>query len=133
MASLAPMRSRASLKPSIAASFAFLIASATAAFGQACPTPKAMSFRVENQILRDVRGFTQGLEVRDDKLFESTGLIAGDTRLTTIDPKSGKVTVLSNFGKTFFGEGLTILKDRIYQLSWKEHQAFVYRSEEHTS
>jgi glutamine cyclotransferase len=84
-----------------------------------------MNFRVEGEIQRDTRGFTQGLEVRGDKLFESTGAIAGDTRLTTIDA-NGKVTLVSDFGKTFFGEGLTILKDQIYQLSWKEHAAFVY-------
>src|SRR5262245_40224155 len=97
-----------------------------AAFAQTCPAPKTMTFEVQSQIRRDVLGFTQGLEVRGDKLFESTGLIAGDTRLTTIDPRTGKVTVLANFGRRFFGEGLTILKDQIYQLSWQEHMAFVY-------
>jgi glutamine cyclotransferase len=34
--------------------------------------------------------------------------------------------VLNNLGHSFFGEGLTILKNQIYQLSWQEHQAFVY-------
>jgi glutamine cyclotransferase len=97
-----------------------------AAHAQGCPAPKPMTFQVESQIKRDVLGFTQGLEVRGDKLFESTGLIAGDTRLTTIDFRSGKVSVLANFGQSFFGEGLTILHDQIYQLSWKEHAAFVY-------
>ena len=97
-----------------------------AAHAQGCPAPKQMTFQVESQIKRDVLGFTQGLEVHGDKLFESTGLIAGDTRLTTIDPRSGKVSVLANFGQSFFGEGLTILHDQIYQLSWKEHAVFVY-------
>ncbi len=97
-----------------------------AANAQSCPAPKPMTFQVESQIKRDILGFTQGLEVRGDRLFESTGLVAGDTRLTTIDPRSGKVSVLANFGKSFFGEGLTILHDQIYQLSWKEHAAFVY-------
>lgn len=95
------------------------------ACAQSCPQPKTMAFEVESQIRRDILGLTQGLEVRGDKLFESTGLIAGDTRLTTID-KTGKVSVLANFGKTFFGEGLTILKDQIFQLSWQENLAFVY-------
>ncbi len=90
-----------------------------AAYAQTCPAPKPMTFQVESQIKRDILGFTQGLEVRGDRLFESTGLVAGDTRLTTIDPRSGKVSVLANFGKSFFGEGLTML-------SWKEHAAFVY-------
>jgi len=103
-----------------------LLASCDAALAQSCPQPKRMTFRVESEIRRDVRGFTQGLEVHDGKLFESTGKLAGGTRLTTIDPKTGKVTVLANFGASFFGEGLTILHDQIYQLSWQEHAAFVY-------
>jgi glutaminyl-peptide cyclotransferase len=104
---------------------AALIAFCGGALAQTCPAPKTMNFRVEGEIQRDIRGLTQGLEVRGDVLFESTGAIAGDTRLTTIDAR-GKVTVLANFGKRFFGEGLTILKDQIYQLSWKERAAFVY-------
>jgi glutaminyl-peptide cyclotransferase len=97
-----------------------------AAFAQACAAPKPMTFQIDSQFRRDIRGFTQGLEVRGDSLFESTGSQVGDTRLTTIDPKTGKVTVLANFGKRFFGEGLTILNNQIYQLSWQEHLAFVY-------
>src|SRR5262249_44811129 len=122
-ASLAPMRM--TLARLIVAGFAAALMSGSA-WAQSCAAPKTMTFEVQSQVRRDVLGFTQGLEVRGDKLFESTGLIAGTTRLTTIDPKTGKVTVLNDLGRRFFGEGLTILKDQIYQLSWQEHQAFVY-------
>jgi len=122
-ASLALMR--ASLALSVAAGFAVALLS-SAAFAQSCPAPNTMTFQVDSQFRRDIRGFTQGLEVRGDKLFESTGSQVGDTRLTTIDPKTGKVSVFANFGKRFFGEGLTILNNQIFQLSWQEHQAFVY-------
>ena len=104
---------------------AAVVVPSDAARAQVCPVPKVMSFHVDSEITRDVRGFTQGLEWRGDRLFESTGAIAGDTRLTTIDLK-GHVTVLANFAKTFFGEGLTILHDQIYQLSWRENAVFVY-------
>jgi glutaminyl-peptide cyclotransferase len=116
---------RASAPRSIAAGFAVALLS-SGALAQTCPAPKNMTFQVESQIRRDVLGFTQGLEVRGDKLFESTGAIAGDTRLTTIDPRTGKVAVLANFGKRFFGEGLTILNNQIFQLSWQSKVAFVY-------
>ena len=116
---------RVSFARLIAAGFAAALMSGSA-WAQTCAAPKTMTFEVQSQVRRDVLGFTQGLEVRGDKLFESTGLIAGTTRLTTIDPKTGKVTELANFGRRFFGEGLTILKDQIFQLSWQEHQAFVY-------
>lgn len=109
----------------VCAGLAALLASCDGASGQTCTPLRSMSFRVQGEIQRDVRGFTQGLEVRGDKLFESTGAIAGATRLTTIDA-TGKVTEIANFARTFFGEGLTILNDQIYQLSWQEHKAFVY-------
>ena len=116
---------RAFFARSFAVGFAAALVSG-AAFAQSCTAPKTMTFQVDSQVRRDVLGFTQGFEVRGDKLFESTGMIAGTTRLTTIDPKTGKVTLLNDFGRRFFGEGLTILKDQIYQLSWQEHLAFVY-------
>ena len=116
---------RVSFARVIAAGFAAALISGSA-WAQTCAAPKTMNFEVQSQVRRDILGFTQGLEVRGDKLFESTGLIAGTTRLTTIDPKTGKVTVLNDLGRRFFGEGLTILKDQIYQISWQEHLAFVY-------
>ena len=119
------MRRVSSAILSFVAVFAVLIAACGAAFAQACPAARPMIFQVESEITRDVRGFTQGLEWRGDRLFESTGAIAGDTRLTTIDPK-GHVTVVADFGKNFFGEGLTILHDQIFQLSWQEKAVFVY-------
>jgi glutamine cyclotransferase len=91
---------RASFARLIAAGFAAALMSGSA-WAQTCAAPKTMTFEVQSQVRRDILGFTQGLEVRGDKLFESTGLIAGTTRLT-------------------------ILKDQIFQLSWQEHQAFVY-------
>jgi glutamine cyclotransferase len=119
------MRTILSFKRTLGVSLAVLLASCEIALGQTCPRPKVMNFQVQGEIQRDIRGFTQGLEVYGDKLFESTGAIAGDTRLTTIDPK-GNVTVKADFGKAFFGEGLTILHDQIFQLSWQEHAVFVY-------
>lgn len=84
-----------------------------------------MTFQVDRQITRSNTGFTQGLEFYKGKLFESTGLLAGGTRLDTITP-AGAVKTLDNFGQQFFGEGLTILNDQIYQLSWTEHRVAVY-------
>jgi glutamine cyclotransferase len=91
----------------------------------ACAPPKAMSFTIARQFPRDVSGFTEGLEVRDGEIFESTGSMFGGSRLMRMTPQ-GHVTVLADFGSRFFGEGLTILNDQIYQLSWKDHRVFVY-------
>lgn len=84
-----------------------------------------MVFQIDQKIARNATGFTQGLEFYKGKLFESTGLLDGGTRLETITP-GGAVTKLKNFGSLFFGEGLTILDNQIYQLTWTEHRVGVY-------
>jgi glutamine cyclotransferase len=104
---------------------ALAIACAAARAADPCPAPAQLSFQVMGEIKRDALGGTQGLEQFGGILYESTGLIGGDTRLNTIAP-DGRVKVLRNFGRTFFGEGLTILGDRIFQLSWQDHDVFVY-------
>lgn len=99
---------------------------ASSALAQTCPVPKTLTFRVEKQIRRDVPGFTQGLEMDKGTLLEGTGNFVGDTRINRIDPATGKVTALMNAGKRYFGEGVTVFGDRIYQMTWRENQVFVF-------
>ncbi len=90
-----------------------------------CPRPAPLHFEVTGKIVRSEVGFTQGLEWRDGRLFESTGAIGGRSGLNTIAP-DGAVTNLLNQGTKVFGEGLTILGGEIYQLTWTEHEVYVY-------
>jgi len=92
---------------------------------QACREPAMLRFNIVSQITRSEIGFTQGLEVHDDRLYESTGRIGGTTRLNLIS-LDGKVFRLTELGTTVFGQGLTILNDEVFQLTWQEHQVFVY-------
>jgi glutamine cyclotransferase len=92
---------------------------------QACREPATLRFNIVDKITRSEIGFTQGLEVHNDRLYESTGRIGGTTRLNTIS-FDGKVTRLADLGTTVFGEGLTILKDEVFQLTWQEHRVFAY-------
>jgi len=92
---------------------------------QACREPATLRFNIVDKITRSEIGFTQGLEVHDNGLYESTGRIGGTTRLNQIS-FDGKVTRLTDLGTTVFGEGLTILKGEVFQLTWQEHQVFVY-------
>jgi glutamine cyclotransferase len=94
-----------------------------------CPIPEALSFRVEKEIHRDALGFTEGLEVHDGAVWESTGDFFGETRLNRIDPESGHVTTLLNAGKHYFGEGMTFFGGRLYQMTWREHRVFVFDHE----
>jgi len=107
-------------------SLVLLTLCAAPALAQTCPVPKTLSFRVEKQIRRDTLGFTQGLEMDGGTLLEGTGNMFGDTRINRIDPATGKVTQLMSAGQRYFGEGVTVLGDRIYQLSWQEGKVFVF-------
>jgi glutamine cyclotransferase len=91
----------------------------------ACREPTTLRFDIVSKITRSEIGFTQGLEVHGDALYESTGRIGGTTRLNLVSP-DGKVKRLTDLGTTVFGEGLTILNDEVFQLTWQEHKVFVY-------
>lgn len=101
------------------------LAGAAAAHAADCPRPAQLRFEVTGKIVRSEVGFTQGLEWRDGKLYESTGAVGGHSGLSTIAP-DGAVTKLRDDGTRYFGEGLTILNDEIYQLTWQERDVFVY-------
>jgi glutamine cyclotransferase len=103
----------------------FALTLAPAAHAAECARPKDLRFEVTGKIVRSEVGFTQGLEWRDGKLFESTGAVGGHSGLNTIAP-DGTVTKLRDDGTRYFGEGLTILNGEIYQLTWQEHEVFVY-------
>ena len=92
---------------------------------QTCREPTPLRFEIASKIERSELGFTQGLEVRDGQLYESTGRVDGTTRLNVIS-LTGQVRTLTDLGTTVFGEGLTILNDEVYQLTWQDHQVFVY-------
>ena len=104
---------------------ALLLAAPPQALAQVCSDPALMQFEVMSKIVRSRVGFTQGLELRDGVLYESTGNIGGTTQLNTIT-LDGKVTTLADRGRKVFGEGLTILDDEVFQLTWQERQVFVY-------
>ena len=101
------------------------LTTASQAEAQSCPDPQRLRFETSRKIVRSELGFTQGLEFRDGRLYESTGAIGGSSRLNTI-ALDGTVTRLADHGTTVFGEGLTILNDEIFQLTWTERQVFVY-------
>jgi glutaminyl-peptide cyclotransferase len=103
----------------------FVQCSSAAPSTQACREPTALRFDIVAKITRSEIGFTQGLQVHGDGLYESTGRIGGTTRLNVISP-DGKVKRLTDLGTTVFGEGLTILNDEVFQLTWQEHKVFVY-------
>ncbi|MCY4379597.1 MAG: glutaminyl-peptide cyclotransferase [Candidatus Dadabacteria bacterium] len=86
------------------------------------------SFTVLNSFPHDPTAFTQGLVYRDGFLYESTGLY-GKSSLRKTNPATGKVLAKTDLPREFFGEGLTIIGESIYQLTWKSGQGFIYGRE----
>lgn len=117
------MRQRPALLRAIVATL--LALAAVPAHAQFCKAPAPLRFDATSKIVRSAVGFTQGLEVHGGELYESTGLVDGTTQLNVIS-LTGQVKTLTDLGTKVFGEGLTILNDEIYQLTWQDHQVFVY-------
>jgi glutamine cyclotransferase len=66
----------------------------------------------------DPAAFTQGLEFDGPALYESTGQL-GQSQLRELDPATGAVLRAAPLPPDFFGEGIAIVGDRIWQLTWK--------------
>lgn len=90
--------------------------------------PVGTAFNVLYSFPHDLTAFTQGFVYRDGFLYESTGLY-GRSSLRKINPVTGAVLVRVNLPARFFGEGLTIIGDSIYQLTWRSRQGFIYDKE----
>ena len=90
------------------------------------PAPAPIMFTVDEVHPHDANAFTQGLEFYKGKLYEGTGEL-DQSRLRILDIKTGNVEKEYKIpDKTVFGEGITIFKNKIYQLTWQSHKIFVY-------
>jgi glutaminyl-peptide cyclotransferase len=89
------------------------------------PTP-VISFKVVSIYNHDTSAYTQGLEFYKGKLYEGTGDFKNSS-LRITDYKTGRVEAKYMMGTdSIFGEGITILKDKLYQLTWESHIVYVY-------
>ena len=84
-----------------------------------------LAFDVVATYPHDTSSYTQGLVLYKGQLYEGTGQY-GASALMKIDLLSGKALQRSVLENTYFGEGVTVLNDTIYQLTWKEQKIFVY-------
>lgn len=83
------------------------------------------SYEVTARFPHDPTAYTQGLLWSDGVLFESTGLY-GHSDLRRVDLRSGRVLASRSLTADRFGEGLALLKGRLYQLTWKAGVAYTY-------
>ena len=89
------------------------------------PAVKNLSFSVVATYPHDTSSYTQGLIIYNGNLYEGTGNY-GHSKLKQVDLKTGKSIREISLASTYFGEGVTILRDTVYQLTWKEGKVFVY-------
>ena len=87
--------------------------------------PKIMNFSIIATYPHDTSSYTQGLLIYKGEMYEGTGNY-GRSKLKKVDLKTGKTLQQIDLDKKYFGEGVTILNDTIYQLTWKEKKAFAY-------
>ena len=89
--------------------------------------PKLLNYIIVNKYPHDTMSFTEGLEFHGDTLYESTGNPEGrKSYLRKYDYKTGKVYNQIDLDQKYFGEGVTILNDKIYQLTWQSKVGFIY-------
>ena len=82
-------------------------------------------FRIVSAFPHDINAFTQGLKYHQGFLYEGTGK-RGLSSISRIDLKSAEVLQRKNLPSRYFGEGIEIVGDQIFQLTWQSHRVFVY-------
>jgi glutamine cyclotransferase len=82
-------------------------------------------YTVVRSFPHDPKAFTQGLEYFDGYLYEGTGQ-KGQSAARKIELESGKVVQEEKLHPQYFGEGLTIAQGKIFQVTWKDRQGFIY-------
>ncbi len=83
------------------------------------------TYKIINTYPHDRNAFTQGLLFEDGVLYESTGLY-GRSSLRKADLESGCIIQYCNLPQQFFGEGITLYKDKIIWLTWRSGTGFVF-------
>ena len=87
--------------------------------------PDALAYEVTARFPHDSTAYTQGLVWDDSILYESTGRY-GHSELRRVDLRSGRVLASRSLAPNRFGEGLALVKDRLFQLTWESQIAYVY-------
>ena len=87
--------------------------------------PKVLKYKLINTYPHDINAFTQGLEFYKDTLYEGTGL-NGESSLRKTNYKNGKILKKIDLDRKYFGEGISVLNDKVYQLTWQNGVGFIY-------
>lgn len=87
--------------------------------------PRILGYNIINTYPHDPKAYTQGLEFVSDTLYEGTGQYK-QSSLRKVNYKTGEVLQKINLPDQMFGEGISILNNKIYQLTWRSGFGYVY-------
>ena len=90
--------------------------------------PRNYTYNIVNVYPHDATAFTEGLVFDSGNLYEGTGRY-GESSLRCVDLESGNVTQLYMLSPNYFGEGITIFEEKIFQLTWTSNKGFVYNKD----
>ena len=88
-------------------------------------TPKQYTYKVVNEYPHSRDFFTEGLVVHNGYLYEGTG-DHGTSGIYKTEISTGKILQSVEMEEQYFGEGISILNGKIYQLTYKSQIGFVY-------
>lgn len=91
----------------------------------AAPATEQLRVQILKTYPHDRSAFTQGLLLHGGRLYESTGNV-GQSSLREVELDTGRVIRRTSVPAPYFAEGLTLVGDRLIQLTWKHERAFVY-------
>src|SRR5579885_3116157 len=89
------------------------------------PAPPMLSYNIVSVYPHDTSSYTEGLIWYNNMLYESGGL-KGKSKLYTADLTTGKDKKIVTLDPKYFGEGIAIIDNKIYQLTWQENKVFIY-------
>lgn len=110
---------------SLALSFLFVQQASRGQAAKQRSSPPEYTFEVVNRFPHDSNAFTQGFAYRGGYFYEGTGR-NGKSSLRQVKPESGEIVRRADLPQEFFGEGITVLGNQIFQLTWTSHTGFVY-------
>ena len=87
--------------------------------------PALLTYDIVNTYVHDAAAFTQGYEFYNDTLIESTGQ-HGSSYIAKVDYKTGKTIKKVALEQQYFGEGITVINNKIYQITWQNATGFIY-------
>jgi glutamine cyclotransferase len=83
------------------------------------------SYSIVNSFPHDPSAFTQGLVYDNGFLYEGTGLL-GQSSVRKVNLETGDILKIHHLPPRYFGEGITIFRDKLFQVTWKSNIGFVY-------